>query len=147
MLFASFFLQAPLALLWPGAKNPWKKKEKAWRQLSTRHLPKQLSVADRGSVPFPSVLLTKSIRNQLQQLSGNELLIPLTSGNWALTSIYETKETEVVSPFQARQKGQQQTICLMLSTAKDHRYLRDAVSALSVHEHTPPWFIFHSTHL
>lgn len=145
MLFASFFLQAPLALLWPGAKNPWKKAARA--QLSMRHQPKQLSAADRGSVPFPTVLLTKSIRNQLQQLSSNELLIPLTSGNWALTSIYETKETEVVSPFWAGQKGQEQTIYLTLSTVKDHHYLQDIVSALSVHEHRPPWFIFHSTHL
>lgn len=45
-----------------------------------KHWQKQRSGTDRGSVPSPSDLLTKSIRTQLQQLSDNELLMTLTLG-------------------------------------------------------------------
>ena len=51
-----------------------------------------------------------------------------TLGNRALTSIYETKETEVGKWYlhfkQGTKQGRQQTVCLMLCTAKDHPYLQ-----------------------
>lgn len=77
------------------AKHSWRRREKVCVQQPHKTLAKAEKWNWQWKLPLPSVLLSRSIGNQLQQLNANELLMTLTLGNWALTSIYETKETEV----------------------------------------------------
>lgn len=80
--------------------------------------------------------------NQLQQLSEDELLMTLTLGNWALTSIYETKETEVGKCYahfaHGTKPGRQQTIPRHYALLRI-TYLLHVISVLFVHGHTSPW--------
>lgn len=130
MLFAPFFRKLLQFYCGSRAKHSRRRREKACTQQPHKTLAKAEKWNWQWQLPLPSVLLTKSIGNQLQQLSDNELLMTLPLGNWALTSIYETKETEVGKCYphfaDSTKPGRQQKIprhCTLLRILSPAHYL------------------------
>lgn len=96
-----------------------KKTEKAHGQLPREASANAAERGWQGTLPFPHVPLPKSIRNQLRQLSGNELLTALALRSWALPSVHEAKGTEVGERHRPLRRGSRRhskpprlTLCL-----------------------------------